>query len=84
MIEAVPTFVQRVESYRFFDEAIENRQLTHFLVISGVFHSFDLASDELDVLWTSTELQENEMEILSLIQCLSIYWKSAIPTIHGW
>ena len=85
MGEVVPTFVQRVKSYDFFHKAIENRQLTYFFVIVTVFHPIDFASDKLDILRTSTELQEYELKILSLIQRLfQTAGKSVILTIHGW
>ena len=50
----MPTFVQRIEPYRFFDETIEDRQLIDSLVIDAVLNLFDLASNERDILWTST------------------------------
>ena len=68
MTEEAPTLIQGIEPYGFFDEAIENRQLTDCLVIYMVIYAFNLASDELDIFWTSAEFQEDEMEILFLIQ----------------
>ena len=62
------TFVQRIEPYGLFDEAIEDRQLTDCFVVYLTFEFFNLTSNELDILRTSTELQENKMKILILIQ----------------
>ena len=62
------TFVERIQPYGLFDEAIEDRQLTDCLVVYLVFEFFNLTSNELDILWTSTEFQENKMKILTLVQ----------------